>query len=178
MYPKAESVIDRDTKQSVEIRLRINNQIRAFKVRLIDQHGTNLGVVNCNEALYKAREAGLDLVEVSPDTNPPVCKIMDFGKYLFEQKKKMKENQHKAPEPHEIRLSPGIGQSDLEIKAKKALEFLSGGSKVTLTFKLKGREAKKIDLIEDVVKRFHKLVETASMLEIKGGSYVLIPKHS
>lgn len=159
-------------------RLRINNAIRAYKVLLIDQNGTNFGAVSINEATVKAREAGLDLVEVSPEVTPPVCRIMDFGKYIFEQKKKQKENFHKAPEPHEIRLSTGIGQSDLEIKAKKALEFLNDGSKVTLSFKLRGRELKKMDLVDAVVQRFFVLVQTKSTLENKGGVYVLIPKNA
>jgi translation initiation factor IF-3 len=166
---------DRQAKETQD-RPRVNNEIRAYKVRLIDQTGTNVGVVPVQDALFKAREAALDLVEVSPDANPPVCKIMNLGKYLFEQKKKQKDNFHKAPEPRELRLSTGIGQSDLEIKAKKALEFLEEGSKVTLTFKLKGRELKKMDLVEEVVKRLYTIVEAKSTLESKGGTFVLIPK--
>jgi translation initiation factor IF-3 len=167
---------DRRQPAEDQDRPRINNEIRAYKVRLIDQTGTNLGVVRIEDALFKAREVSLDLVEVSPDGNPPVCKIMDLGKYLFEQKKKQKENYHKPPEPREIRLSTGIGQGDLEIKAKKAIEFLEEGSKVTLSFKLKGREAKKLDLVDDVVKRFFALVQEKSTLESKGGVHILIPK--
>ena len=159
-----------------EDRPRINDEIRAYNVRLIDSTGNNLGVVRVKDALFKAREVGLDLVEVSPQVVPPVCRILDFGKYMFELKKRRKDNEHKAPETKEIRLSPGIGQADLEIKARKAQEFLEDGSKVILQFKLRGRELSKMDLVNEVVNRFHKLVESISTLESKGGCFTLIPK--
>ncbi len=164
------------TKNDEEDRPNINGEIRAYKVRLIDQSGNNVGVVDTRDALTKARDAALDLVEVSPDATPPVCKIMDFRKYVFEQKKRAKENSHKSPEDHEIRLSPNICQNDLETKARKAQEFLEDGSKVVLTFKVKGREAKKVDFIKDVINRFYVLVEKYSTLENKGGVYILHPK--
>lgn len=163
-------------RENKEDRVRINDEIKSFKVLLIDQDGNNVGVISNRDALQKSKEAGLDLVEVAPLSVPPVCRIMDFRKYLFEQKKKAKENNHKSPEPHELRLSPNIGQNDLEIKAKKAIEFLLEGSKVNLTFNVKGREASKTELIRGVVARFFALVEKQATMESKGGVYTLTPK--
>lgn len=163
-------------RASEEDRPRINEEIRSYKVRVIDSTGANIGVITNRDALLKAREVGLDLVEVSPQVVPPVCRIMDFGKYMFEQKKKRKDNDHKSPETKEIRLTPSIGQGDLEIKAKKALEFLAEGSKVVLNFKLRGRENSKTEFVKDVVKRFYMIVETKSTLESKGGVHILTPK--
>lgn len=158
-------------------RPRANEEIiKTYKIRVIDHNGNNLGVITSREALYKAKEVALDLVEVSPNTTPPVCKIMDLGKYIFDKKKKDKGNEHRAPETHEIRLSPSIGQNDLEVKARKAEEFLKEGSKVIIQFKLHGREAKKTNLIDDVVKKFHSLLNTISNLENAGGVYILVPK--
>lgn len=157
-------------------RPRINHEIKVYKVRLIDQNGNNVGIVDTRDALNRARDAVLDLVEVSPTTNPPVCKIMDFRKYIFEQKKKMKENTHKAPETHEIRLTPNIDQHDIEVKARKATEFLEDGSKVILVFKVKGREAKQTEFINDVVKRFYALVDKLATLENKGEVFILHPR--
>jgi translation initiation factor IF-3 len=179
LYPNQAKPYGESNVQTIrdeEERPRINEEIRTFKIRVIDHNGNNLGVINNRDALYKAREAGFDLVEVSPQATPPVCKIMDFGKYMFELKKKRKDNEHKSPETKEIRLTPAIGQGDLEIKARKALEFLEEGSKVILSFKLRGREASKTEFVKDVVARFYAIVETKSTLESKGGVHILTPK--
>jgi translation initiation factor IF-3 len=177
MQPQKSQIMkDLNANREIQDRPRINNEIRVYKVRLIDSKGDNVGVVDIRDALYKAREAGLDLVEVVPTSQPPVCKIMDLGKWLFEKKKKAKENTHKAPETHEIRLTPVINIHDIEIKSKKAIEFLSEGSKVILHFKVKGREAKHKELIVAVAQKFFEFVKEKATLEEKGGVYILSPK--
>ncbi len=109
-------------------------------MRLIDQEGKNLGETSLDQALYLAYDEGLDLIEVGPNANPPVCKIMDFGKYKFELGKEERKKHKKAGELKEIRMTAGIDEHDLEVKTKKAQEFLSKGNKVKLTVVLKGRE--------------------------------------
>lgn len=156
----------------------MNYDIKHFKIRLINDLGENEGVFSVKEAIFKAKEKGLDLIEINPNANPPVCKIMDIGKYLFEEKKHKKETTNKTPENHEIRLTPGIGEHDLQIKAKKAEEFLKEGSKVTIQFKLRGREAKKIDIIRSVVDRFYNYLKEFGILESKNDSFILIPKQN
>lgn len=155
----------------------MNYDIKYKNIRLIDNLGENLGVYTVKDAIFKAKEVGLDLIEINPMANPPVCKIMDLGKYLFEVKKHKKETEQKAPENREIRLTPSISNHDLEIKSKKAKEFIQEGSKVVIQFKLKGREAKKTDIIKAVVERFYNLLTDCSILEYNGESYILKPKH-
>lgn len=155
----------------------MNYDIKHYKIRLINDLGENEGVFNVKDAIQKAKDKGLDLIEINPNAQPPVCKIMDIGKYLFEEKKHKKEIAKKLPGTHEIRLTPSIGEHDLQIKAKKAEEFLKDGSTVVIQFKLKGREAKKYDLIKAVVERFYTHLKSVSTLEHKNESFVLIPKH-
>lgn len=151
-------------------------KITAKKVRLIDQNGENKGVVETIDAIKQAKEIGMDLIEVSTDTNPPVCKIMDYGKYLYEQSKKKKEcSKSSKHEDKEIRLRPSIDTHDLEIKAKKAKEFLAEGRKVNITIKLKGRENRHVELVEEVIQKFYNLLKDYAKLEDHGGTYILIP---
>jgi len=121
---------------------RINNQIRIPEVRLIDDKGEQRGVVPIQEALTIAADAGLDLVEVSPNANPPVCKILDFGKYKYEQEKKMREAKKNQTQIKlkEIRMQPKIEKHDLQFKTKHVIEFLSEGNKVKVTIRFRGRE--------------------------------------
>jgi len=122
--------------------------IRIRQVRLIDDGGNQVGVVDSDEARRIARERGLDLVEVSPDARPPVCKIMDYGKFKYDQKKKehdSRKRQHKV-QVKEIRLRPKIGQHDIDYKMKKAIEFLENGDKVQLNMLFRGREMAHIDV--------------------------------
>jgi translation initiation factor IF-3 len=156
---------------------RTNWEIKVPQIHLIDQNGTFIGLTTVKEGVIKAKEANLDLVEIVPNHKPPVCKIMDLGKWIFEQKKKAKSNIHKAPPTHEIRLTPNTEQHDIEIKAKKAIEFLKEGSKIILQFKTKGREAKKQDLIEIVAVKFAKAVEEHAVMENTGECFILSPKH-
>jgi translation initiation factor IF-3 len=135
----------------------VNEQIRSNKVRLIDENGENVGVVGIREAQNCAKDAGLDLVEVSPNANPPVCKIIDYGKLLYDQKKKNKKNETKNKmEIKEIRFGISIDKHDLEIKAKKARGFIQKGWKVKLQVKFKGRENRTpemgLELINELVK--------------------------
>lgn len=121
---------------------RVNEQIRVREVRLIDDAGQQLGIISTHEALKMARERDLDLVEVSPNANPPVCKILDFGKYRFEMEKKLRDSKknQKVLKLKEIRMQPMIGSGDLDTKAKHVQEFLDDGAKVKVTVRFRGRE--------------------------------------
>ncbi|MCK5157498.1 MAG: translation initiation factor IF-3 [Spirochaetales bacterium] len=121
---------------------RLNNQIRVPEVRLIDDQGEQRGVVPIQEALTLAADTGLDLVEVSPNANPPVCKILDYGKFKYEQEKKMREAKKKQTQVKlkEIRMQPKIEKHDLQFKTKHVIEFLSEGNKVKVTIRFRGRE--------------------------------------
>jgi translation initiation factor IF-3 len=122
--------------------LRLNGEIRVREVRLIDGEGQQRGVVPIAEALDLAQTAGLDLVEVSPKAVPPVCKILDYGKFRFEQEKRLKESKKKQKlvKIKEIRMQPKIEKHDLEFKAKHIQEFLAEGNKVKVTVRFRGRE--------------------------------------
>jgi translation initiation factor IF-3 len=120
---------------------RVNKYIRASKVQLIDQEGENQGVVPIGEALNLAKEVQLDLVEVGPKVSPPVCKIMDFSKYLYEQNKKQRGNKKgKAKEQKEFRFSPVIEKADIEHRVRRAKEYLDKGHPVRLVMQKKGRQ--------------------------------------
>lgn len=125
---------------------RCNEQIRLSPVRLIDQNNQQLGIVPTDEALRRARAAGLDLVEVAPRERPPVCRIMDYGKFKYAQKRK--KQKHREQKIKEIRMHPDIGEHDRNIKLQRAIDFLSKGDKVQFTMVFRGRE------------RFHKEIGT------------------
>jgi len=126
---------------------RINEKIRVSPIRLIDEANNQVGVVPTHEAMDKAREVGLDLVEVSPNSTPPVCRIMDYGKFLYQQKRKAKLSQKKqhVMTLKEIRIRPKIDSHDLQIKIKHAAEFLERGDKVQFTLIFRGREMMYVD---------------------------------
>jgi translation initiation factor IF-3 len=121
---------------------RVNHQIRTDKIRLIDADGEMLGVVSVEDALRRARAAGLDLVEVSPNAEPPVCKILDYGKYKYEAQNKAAEarKKQKVIALKEIKLSPTIDPHDLGIKLRQARGFLEDGDKVKFSLRFRGRE--------------------------------------
>ncbi len=121
---------------------KINNEIKAKEVRLIGDDGENLGVVETSKAIQMASEKGLDLIEISPKVVPPIAKIMDFGKFLYKEKRKLKEAAKKSSvtEMKNVRIHLGTSGRDLELKAKKASEFLKEGNRVKLELFLKGRE--------------------------------------
>lgn len=127
---------------------RINTQIRADKIRLVGADGEMIGVVSVPEGLRVAKEAGLDLVEVSPNAEPPVCKVLDYGKYKYEQQKKAAEarKKQKIVVIKEVKLRPGIDKHDLEVKMKAVHKFLEEGDKVKLTLRFRGREMSHQDI--------------------------------
>ncbi len=120
----------------------INEQIRAKEVRLVSENGEQLGIVSINEALNKANEAGVDLVLIAPTAKPPVCKIIDYGKYRYELIRRDKEakKKQKVIEVKEVRLSPNIDTNDLNTKISSARKFLEKGNKVKVTLRFRGRE--------------------------------------
>lgn len=121
---------------------RINRQINAQQIRLIDADGSMVGVVAVSEGLRRAEAAGLDLVEISPNAEPPVCKVLDYGKYKFEAQKKAHEarKKQKVIVVKEIQLRPTIEKNDLDIKMRAAHKFLDEGDKVKITLRFRGRE--------------------------------------
>ena len=120
----------------------INEQIRDKEVRLIDVNGEQLGIVSSKEAQKIADERKLDLVKIAPTAKPPVCRIMDYGKYKFDQAKKEKEarKRQKTVDVKELRLSPSIDTHNIQVKVKKAIEFLKDGDKVKVSIRFRGRE--------------------------------------
>ena len=123
-------------------RVRRNEEIDASEVRVIDAEGEQAGVMPLRDAIEMAKEQGLDLVEVSPNAEPPVCRIMDFGKYLFEQNKKAQNSKRKQKQVHvkEIKFRPGTDEGDYKIKLRKLTEFLENGDKTKITLRFRGRE--------------------------------------
>ncbi|MCR5723974.1 MAG: translation initiation factor IF-3 [Treponema sp.] len=144
--------------------LRINEQIRVREIRLIDDEGEKNGIMPTMEALRIAKDRDLDLVEVSPTANPPVCKILDFGKYRFEQEKRLRDSRknQKALKIKEIRMQPKIGSGDLDTKAKHIQEFLDEGNKVKVTIRFRGRELAHTELGHDVLNEILKRLNEAS----------------
>jgi translation initiation factor IF-3 len=122
--------------------VRINHRIRVAEVRVVMEDGTNLGVLATEEALREAQQRGLDLVEVNPKASPPVCKILDFGKFKYEEKKKQREAKRKQTvvEVKEVKLRPKTDDHDLNVKVRHARKFLEAGNKVKLTVRFRGRE--------------------------------------
>ncbi|MFN7038655.1 MAG: translation initiation factor IF-3 [Alphaproteobacteria bacterium] len=138
-----------------------NNEILSSTVRLIDEEGNMIGIVNLRDALEKAKNAGLDLVEVSPNAEPPVCKILDFGKHKYEAKKKAHDarKKQKIQETKEIKLRQNIGDHDYKVKKDSIVRFISEGNKVKITLRFKGRE---ITHAEIGMKLFERLKEEIS----------------
>ncbi len=146
--------------------LRINEQIRVREVRLIDEDGekNEVRIMSTHEALELAKSRDLDLVEVSPNANPPVCKILNFGKYRYEQEKRLRDSRknQKALKIKEIRMQPKIGSGDLDTKAKHVQEFLDEGDKVKVTIRFRGRELAHTELGFDVLKEVEKRLREGS----------------
>jgi len=137
-------------------RIRINEFIRSPQIRLIGAKGEQIGIVDPREGLRRAREEGLDLVEVAPQAKPPVCRILDFGKYLYALNKKEKESRkkHKVIEVKEIKLTSKIDEHDYQTKLGHAKRFLEKGNRIKLTLFFRGREITHIDIGEKVIQRF------------------------
>ena len=163
---------------------RINEDIRVREVRLVSDDGEQLGIVAIRDALGIALEKGLDLVEVAPSAQPPVCRLMDYGKYKFEQNKREKEarKKQKIISIKEVKMRPNIEEHDFQVKAKNARKFLSGGDKVKLTIMFRGREITHPDLGEKLSLKFVKELTDISSVEklpkVEGRNMVtfLIPK--
>ena len=162
---------------------RVNEQIRVPKIRLVDENGEMVGVVTVQEGLRRADAAGLDLVEVSPNAEPPVCKILNYGKYKYELQKKANEarKKQKVTEVKELKIRPGIEQHDYDVKLRAAKKFLENEDKVKFTLRLRGREMAHIDLALQVLTRlkadlaeFAK-VEQEPKMEGKQAIMMLVP---
>ncbi|MCR5699464.1 MAG: translation initiation factor IF-3 [Treponemataceae bacterium] len=141
--------------------LRINDQIRVREVRLIDNDGSQKGIISTMEALKMAKEQELDLVEIAPNATPPVCKIIDYGKYRFEQEKKLRDSKknQKVLKLKEIRMQPKIASGDLDFKSKHIKEFLDEGNKVKVSIRFRGRELAHKELGEEVLNAVLKRLE-------------------
>ncbi|MGD9669111.1 MAG: translation initiation factor IF-3 [Hyphomicrobiaceae bacterium] len=146
---------------------RINDQIRVREVRLIDENGDNVGVVSRFDAMQRAEQAGLDLVEISPDAEPPVCKIMDYGKFKFEQQKKAAEarKKQKIVEIKEIKMRPAIDDHDYDVKLRAIKRFFEEGDKVKVTLRFRGREMAHQELGMKVLQRVKAELEGISKVE-------------
>jgi len=134
----------------------INEEITDSEIRVIGDDGSQLGIMSAEAALEVAAEAGLDLVKIAPNSVPPVCKVMDYGKYRFEQTKREKEarrNQH-VVEIKEIRMSPGIDTNDFNVKLKNGIKFLREGNRLKVAIRFRGREMAHTEIGEELLSRF------------------------
>lgn len=149
--------------------LPINGQIRAKEVQLISDDGQKMGIVPLSRALELAGDKKLDLVLVSPNSEVPVCKIMNYGKYKFEQSKKEKEakKKQKVQETKELRITPNIEEHDFGFKSKNARKFLEDGNKVKITVRFRGRELNNTKMGENVLNKFITALEDISVVEKK-----------
>jgi len=148
----------------------VNDRIRAKEVRLIGKDGEQIGVVSRNDALNKAEQAELDLVLVSPNAKPPVARVMDYGKYRYEQQKKEKEarKNQKTQETKELRLSPTIEEHDFNTKLKKARKFIDkDGNKVKVSIRFRGRAITHTDIGKEVLERFADETSDIAVVESK-----------
>jgi translation initiation factor IF-3 len=146
---------------------RVNEQIGVPEVRLIDENGDNIGVVSRDDALTRAEEAGLDLVEVSPGATPPVCKILDYGRFKYEDQKKKSEarKRQKTIDVKEIKMRPNIDQHDYEVKMRSIQRFLADGDKVKVTLRFRGREMAHQELGLKVLDRVRQELDEVAKVE-------------
>ena len=146
---------------------RINEEIGVIRVRLVDQDGEMVGVVGRNEAIQMAMEAGLDLVEIAPNADPPVCKILDFGKFKYEAQKKKNEarKKQKVIEVKEIKLRPSIDDHDYDVKMRSMAKFIDEGDKVKVTMRFRGRELAHQELGMNVLIRVRDDLEEVAKVE-------------
>jgi len=168
------------TKGNKSSKTNVNEEIKAKEVRVIGNNGEQLGIFPIKDAINIAYEQGLDLIEVSPNANPPVCKIGDFGKFLFEKEKKEKEakKNQKRIELREIRFTSGIGEHDYEFKIKKAREFLEEGSHVLFRLRYRGREIlhadKGFDVFEKIKKDLSDIGQVDKEPKIEGRNLTMV----
>lgn len=148
---------------------RVNGSIRVSQVRLIGAEGENHGVVSIDKAIGIAKDSGLDLVEISPNAEPPVCKVLDYGKYKYEQQKKanLARKKQKTQDVKEIKMRPNIDVHDYNVKLKKVHQFIDNGDKVKLTIRFRGREMAHQDLGMEVLNRVVADVEESAKIEAR-----------
>ena len=149
--------------------LSINEQIRDKEVRLIGPDGEQLGIVSSREALKRAEEAELDLVKIAPKAKPPVCKIIDYGKYKYEQtrKEKLAKKKQKVIDVKEVRMSPNIDTNDLNTKINHAKKFLAKGARVKVTLRFRGRELAHVNASKYILDDFAKALEDVATIDKK-----------
>ena len=145
----------------------INEQIRDREIRLIGQNGEQLGIMSARDAYLKAQEAGLDLVKIAPTAKPPVCKIIDYGKYRYELARKEKEakKKQKTIEIKEVRLSPNIDTNDLNTKVGAARKFITKGDKVKVTLRFRGREMAHVQQSKHILDDFAQMLGDIAVIE-------------
>mgnify|MGYP002595677553 CR=1 FL=1 len=157
----------------------INDQIRDKEVRVIGENGEQLGIMSAKEAMFKAQEAGLDLVKIAPQAKPPVCKIIDYGKYRYELARKEKEakKKQKTVEVKEVRISPNIDTNDLNTKVNNAKKFIAKGNKVKVTLRFRGREmahmSKTKYILDDFAEKLADIAAVDKPAKVEGRSIVL-----
>ena len=164
--------------------MRINEEIRAREVRVVADEGEQLGIMSGRDALNLALERHMDLVEIAPNAKPPVCRIMDYGKYRYEQQKREKEarKKQKTFDIKEVKLRPGIEDHDFDVKFKNAVRFLEDGDKVKITIMFRGRELSHPELGEVLLIKMAKqledlaIIERAAKLEGKNMIMIVSPK--
>ncbi|HHV94410.1 MAG TPA: translation initiation factor IF-3 [Firmicutes bacterium] len=158
----------------------MNSQIRARDVRVISPEGEQLGIMSIKDALRAAQELDLDLVEVAPNARPPVCRIMDYGKYKYEQTKRQKEarKKQKIVSIKEVRMSPKIEEHDFQVKLRNAERFLKEGNKVKVSVRFRGREVVHSDLARDMLLQMAKDIEHIAKIDrqpaIEGRQMIMI----
>ena len=164
---------------SIISELMINEQIRDREIRLIGEDGEQLGIMSARDAMKLAREANMDLVKIAPTAKPPVCKIIDYGKYRYEQARREKEarKKQKTIEVKEIRLSPNIDTNDLNTKVNQARKFVSGGNKVKVAVRFRGRElahtAVGKTILEDFAQKLSDIAVIDKPAKLEGKSMVM-----
>lgn len=146
---------------------RINDLITASEVRLIDAEGEQAGIVSLNEALDAAADAGMDLVEISPNAEPPVCRVMDYGKFLYEKSKQLKEQKKKQKQIQvkEVKFRPGTDEGDYQVKLRNLRRFLEGGDKTKVTIRFRGREMAHQELGIELLERIKAELDEISTCE-------------
>ncbi len=163
---------------------RVNDQIRAPKVRLVGRDGAQLGIVSIEDALKEAENQNLDLIEVAPQADPPVCKVLDYGKFRYDQQKRQRESKKKQHviANKEVRMRPGIGDHDLDTKMNQAIKFLQDGSRLKITVRFRGRELSRKDLgatlLDRVVETLADYADIDKSPMVEGRSMIvyLVPK--
>ncbi|MCK5904781.1 MAG: translation initiation factor IF-3 [Gammaproteobacteria bacterium] len=152
---------------AVKKRIRRNEQIKASEIRLIDLDGSQIGIVTIDQAMEIAKNKEMDVVEVSPNTTPPVCRIMDYGKYIFEQKKKTQGSKKKQKIIHvkEIKFRPLIEDGDYNVKLGKIINFLEQGDKVKVSLRFRGREMRHTELGENLLNRVCGDIKDIALIE-------------